>query len=258
MSNKAKLAIDGGSPVRSTPMPLRRLIGEEEKLGAMKVFDEAIATGEAFGYNGKYEVQYEKDFCEFMGGGFADGVNSGTNAVFVALGALQLDALSEVIVSPISDPGGVMPVVFAGCVPVMADSDPRSFNTCATEIEPWITTRTRAILVAHILGEPVDLDPIMELASAHDLYVIEDCAQAQGALYKDRLVGSIGHIAAISTMFSKHHCTGGQGGVVYTRDEALYWNARRFADRGKPFNLEDRRKMWSPASIAISTTCPQR
>jgi dTDP-4-amino-4,6-dideoxygalactose transaminase len=170
-----------------------------------------------------------------MGGGYADAVNSGTNAVFTALGALQLDAFSEVIVPPITDPGGAMPVVFVGCVPVMADSDPRSYNTSAREIAPLITRRTRAVIVAHIAGNPVDMDPIMRLARRHGLYVIEDCAQAHGATYKGRLVGTMGHVAAFSTMFGKHHCTGGQGGVVYTRDEELHWRGRRFADRGKPF-----------------------
>jgi len=237
--NHSKLAIDGGVPVRKKPMPPRRLIGEEEKRAVMKVFDEAIISGEAIGYNGKYEEQYEKGFVKFMGGGFADGVNSGTNALFAAIGALELDALSEIIVPPISDAGGVMPVVMAGCVPVMADSDERSYNTSAREIASVITKRTRAIIVAHIAGEPLDMDPVMDLAKARNLYVIEDCAQAQGAIYKDKLVGTMGDIASFSTMFSKHHCTGGQGGVVYTHDEELYWKAKRFADRGKPFNIKD-------------------
>lgn len=235
--SSTKLAIDGGSPVRTKPMPARGLITEKEKAAAMAVFDEAIATGNAFGYGGKYEQQYEKDFVDFMGGGFADGVNSGTNALFCALGGLQLDALSEVIVPPITDPGGVMPVLFIGCVPVFADSDPRSYNTNAEQIEKCITERTRAIVVAHIAGEPADMDPIMALAKKYHLYVVEDCAQAHGAEYKGKKVGRIGHIAAFSTMFGKHHCTGGQGGVVYTTDEKLYWQAKRFADRGKPFNL---------------------
>ncbi len=238
----AKLAIEGGSPVRDinvNTFPARRLITEAEKQIAMEVFDEAISTGNAFGYNGKYEQQYEKDFAEFMGGGFADGVNSGTNAVFVALGALDLEPFSEIIVPPITDPGGCMPVVFVGCVPVVADCDPRSYNTSAEQIEPLITERTKAIIVAHIAGDPVDMDPIMDLAKRHNLYVIEDCAQAHGAKYKGRLVGTIGDIAAFSTMFGKHHCTGGQGGVVYTRNEELYWQAKRFADRGKPFNIEN-------------------
>ena len=241
MSKESDLAINGGKPVRDKPLPTRSLIGQEEKDAAMKVFDEAIESGQAFGYGGKYEEQYDNAFAEFMCGGFADGVNSGTNAVYVALGALELDAFSEVIVPPISDPGGVMPVCLLGCVPVMADAHPDSFNTSAEQIKKVISERTKAIVVAHITGEPVDMDPVMELAEKHNLYVIEDAAQAHGAEYKGKLIGTIGHVAAFSTMLSKHHCTGGQGGIVYTRDEKLHWRAKRFADRGKPFNMEDQK-----------------
>jgi len=232
-----KLAIDGGKPVRKEPMPPRRLIGKEERAAAMRVFDDSIRTGNAFLYNGSFEQQYEKDFCAFMGGGFADGVSSGTNALFCALGALQLDAFSEVIVPPITDPGGAMPVIFVGCVPVCADSDPRTYNTSAEQIARRITRRTRAIVVAHIAGEPVDMAPVMALARKHNLFVVEDCAQSHGAKYKGKLVGTIGDIAAFSTMGGKHHSTGGQGGVVYTLNEKLHWQGKRFADRGKPFNI---------------------
>jgi len=246
----AKLAIDGGSPVRTRPMPERALIGQEEKLAAMRVFDEAIATGQAFGYNGPHEKQYEQDFVDFMGGqGFVDAVNSGTNAIYAALGALGLDPFSEVIVPPITDAGGIMPVPLLGCVPVVADADPRTFNASAEQIEPMITDRTRAIIVAHICGDAADMDPIMELARSRGLYVIEDCAQAHGARYKDKLVGTIGDIAAFSMMFGKHHCTGGQGGVVYTTDENLHWRARRFADRGKPMNLD------APGNVVAGLNC---
>lgn len=234
----AKLAIDGGTPVRSEALPPRALIGKEEKAAADRVFDEAIASGEAFGYGGHFEQEYEKAFADFMGGGFADAVNSGTNAVFCALGGLQLEPSSEVIVPSITDPGGVMPVVFVGCVPIAADTDPRSYNISAEQVEPLITDKTRAIIAAHIVGEPVDMDPIMKLADKNNLYVIEDCAQSPGAKYKNRYVGTIGHVAAFSTMFGKHFCTGGQGGIVYTKEEDLHWKARRFADRGKPFNIE--------------------
>lgn len=233
------LAIDGGPRVRSRPFPARALLGEEERAAAMKLFDEAIESGNVFGYNGASEQQYEKDFAALMGGGYADAVNSGTNAVFCALGTLQLDALSEVIVPPITDPGGIMPVALLGCVPVVADADPRSYNTSAEQIEPMISERTRAIVVAHIGGDAVDMDPVMTLAERHGLYVIEDCAQSHGTRYRNRLAGTIGHIAAFSTMSGKHHCTGAQGGVVFTRDEKLHWQGRRFADRGKPFNLQN-------------------
>jgi perosamine synthetase len=233
-----RLAIDGGKPVRSEPMPARGLMTADERDAVVRMFDEAIAEGSAFGYSGPRERQFEADFVEFMGGGFADGVNSGSNAVFCALGALRLDALSEVIVPAVTDPGGIMPIPLLGCVPVVADTDGEGYNTSAEQIEPLITERTRAIIVPHIFGEPVDMDPVLELARAHDLYVVEDCAQSHGARYRGRLVGTMGHIASFSTMFGKHFTTGGQGGVVYTQDEALHWEGRRFADRGKPFNLD--------------------
>lgn len=237
MKRTTRLAIDGGTPVRGKPMPERHLLGAAEKKAVMELFDRCIADGKAFGYNGPEEKQYEKDFARYMGGGYADGVNSGTNAVYCALGALQLEPFSEVIVPPITDPGGTMPVPLLGCVPVVADADPRTYNTSARQIAPLITSRTRAIVVAHIAGEPVDMEPVLRLARKHDLYVVEDCAQAHGARLGGRRVGTFGHIAAFSTMFGKHHCTGGQGGVVYTRDEELHWRARRFADRGKPFGI---------------------
>lgn len=249
MNDLNKLAIHGGTPFRERPIPPRSLIGQEEKAVVMKMFDEAIQSGEAMGYGGKYEQQYEQDFVSFMGGGFADAVNSGTNAVFCALGGLQLDTLSEVIIPPITDPGGAMPVVMVGCVPVVADADPRSFNTSAEQIEPMISERTRAILIAHIAGEPVDIDPILKLAEKYKLYLIEDCAQAHGAIYRGKLLGTFGQVAAFSTMSGKHHCTGGQGGVVYTRDEDLFWKIRRFADRGKPFNTD------APSNIVAGLNC---
>ena len=230
-----ELAINGGSKVRKTPFPARNLLGEEERAALNALIDSALATGRPISYNGPAEKEYERNFAEWMGGGFADGVNSGTNALFCAIGALNIDALSEIIVPPITDPGGCMPVLFAGCVPVVADADPRTFNASAEGIASRITERTRAIVVAHIAGEPADMDPIMELAARHNLYVIEDCSQCHGALYKGRKVGSIGHIAAFSTMSGKHHCTGGQGGVVFTKDENLHIEGRRFADRGKTF-----------------------
>ena len=237
-NTKADLAVDGGSPVRDEPMPPRRLIGDAEKQAVDALFDAAIESGNAFGYGGPAEAAYEEAFTDFMGGGYADGVNSGSNAVFCALGALKLPPFSEVIVPPITDPGGVMPVPLLGLIPMVADAAPGSYNTSIQQIEPLVNERTSAILVAHIGGEPVDMDPILELAERHRLRVVEDCAQAHGARYKGRLVGTFGDTAAFSTMFGKHHCTGGQGGVVYSTDESLSWEGRRFADRGKPFGLE--------------------
>ena len=111
----------------------------------------------------------------------------------------------------------------------------------------WIGTR--AIIVAHTAGDPVDIDPVMELAHARNFYVIECCAQPHDAKYKVRLVGTIGDAAAFFTMYGKHHCTGGQVGIVYTQDEQLHQNARRSADRGKPFNAN------APANVVAGPNC---
>ena len=232
------LAIDGGEKVRREPFPRRYLFGAKERDVVLKLFERAAESGDAIGYGGPEEQAYEEEFCAFMGGGYADLVNSGSSALYVALGALELEPAGEVVVPPITDPGGVMPVALLNQVPVVADASPGSFNAGPEQIEAVLSEHTRAIVVAHIAGEAVDLDPILELARARDLPLIEDCAQAHGARYKGKLVGTLGRIAAFSTMSGKHHATGPQGGVVYARDEDLCWEAKRFADRGKPFNTD--------------------
>lgn len=234
-----QLAINGSAPVRTDPWPARAPWGEPEKQAAMAVFDRAIATGEPAGYNGDEEEAYCRAFAEFLGGGYADGVNSGTSAVYTALLALRLEPFTEVITPPITDPGGCMPVPLVNCIPVPADSAPGSYNAGAEQIEARITERTSAIIVAHIAGLPADMDPIMAVAERHNLPVIEDCAQAHGATYKGRSVGTFGRAAAFSTMAGKHHSTGPQGGVVFTRDPELAQVIRRASDRGKPFGLEN-------------------
>lgn len=232
------LAIDGGAPVVSKPPAPRGLLTEKEKAAVVQLFDQAIASGQAIGYNGSQEEAYCEAFAKSLGGGYADGVNSGSNAVFVALKALDLPPFSEVVVPPISDPGGVMPVPLNNLIPVPADAAPGSFNAGPEQIAERITPRTSAILVAHICGEPVDMAPVMQLARKHKLAVVEDCAQAHGATYRGKPVGTIGDVGAFSTMFGKHHCTGGQGGLVFTKKKALYWKVRQCADRGKPFGLK--------------------
>lgn len=201
----------------------------------MRVFDEAIAVESTFGYGGAHCRAYAEAFSEVMGGGFTQTVNSGTNALWIALRSLDLEPFSEVIVPPVSDPGGVMPVALMNCVPVPADAAPDSYNVSPEMIEAAITDRTSAIVLAHISGSPIDIDPIMAIAAKHNLYVIEDCAQAHGAKYKGQMVGSIGHVSSFSTMFGKHHASGGQGGLVFTKDEKIALRVKQMTDRGKPF-----------------------
>jgi dTDP-4-amino-4,6-dideoxygalactose transaminase len=232
------LALNGGPAVRSAPWPGRGLIGPEEKAAVDAYLNDVIAGPGYISYGGPEEEAYCREFCETLGGGYADAVNSGTTALYVALRALDLPALSEVIVGAVTDPGGLMPVPLLGLIPMIADSVPGRYNTGPEQVAELITPRTSAIVVAHIGGEPADMPGIMAVAERHGLPVVEDCAQAHGATIGGRPVGAFGTMAAFSTMWGKHHSTGGQGGVVYTHDEDLYWRARRAADRGKPFNLE--------------------
>lgn len=234
---QASLAVNGGPRLRAEPFPARGLISWEEKAAVNAVFEQAIQSGNAPGYNGGEEEAYCHEFAAYLGGGFADAVSSGTSAVYVALKALDLEPFSEVIVGAITDPGGMMPVPLLNLIPMVADTHPGSFNTGPEQIEELISSRTSAILIPHIAGEPADMEGILRVADHHGLPVIEDCAQAHGARLNSRMLGAFGRISAFSTMFGKHHCSGGQGGLVFTRDERLYQSARRAADRGKPFFL---------------------
>ncbi len=236
---KEKLALHGGTPVRDTPFPPRAHIGPEEKEAAVAYLDQVLATGILRSYQGDEEEAYCAQFAEYLGGGYADAVSSGSAAIYVALLALQLEAFSEVIIGPFTDPGGIMPIPMQCMIPMIADSAPGSYNTGPEQIEALISPRTSAIIVPHVAGEPADIGGIMELARARGIPVIEDCAQAHGARYKGQLLGSFGDISAFSTMTGKHHSTAAQGGVVFTRDEALYHSVRRMADRGKPHFLPE-------------------
>lgn len=232
--------VHGGPKTRRFPWPQRRHFDARERRAAIRVLKREARQGGAVIYQGPEEEAYCRAFTEYMGGGYADAVNSGTNAIYIALRALDLPPGSEVIVPPTSDAGGVMPVVMNMLVPVPADSMPGSINSSVENIRKVITPRTSAILVTHMAGHPVDIDPILDLAAEHGIPVVEDCAQSHGALYKGRMVGTFGTIAAYSTMFGKHHATGAQGGVVFTRDATLYAKARQIADRGKLFDPSGR------------------
>ncbi len=218
----------------------RALISDDERTAALEVIDRAITTRTAFDRYGGTEVDaYEKEFAAHIGCRHATAVSSGTAAVHTALAALNLEPGSEVICPPVTDPGGVGPVLAHLCIPVFADTHPESFNVTAESIEAQITERTRAILVAHIAGEPCDMEAIMAVARRRGLPVIEDVAQAHDATLHGQRLGSFGTLAAFSLMSGKHHTSGGQGGMVVMNDEALYWRAKSFADRGKSFGQPD-------------------
>lgn len=236
-TTQPSLAINGGPKVRQAPFPPRGPIGQAEKAALVALLDQTIATGAPLAYNGEEEQAYCQEFSQWMGGGYTDAVNSGTSALYVALQALQLEPFTEVIVSAVTDPGGLMPIPLLNLIPIIADSEPNSYNSGPEQVAPLISPLTSAIVIAHIAGEPANIAPIVALASQYNLPVIEDCSQSHGARLHGQLVGTFGEIGIFSTMGGKHHCAGGQGGLVYTKDEARYGAIRRSSDRGKPFAL---------------------
>ncbi|MFH1009213.1 MAG: DegT/DnrJ/EryC1/StrS family aminotransferase, partial [Candidatus Latescibacterota bacterium] len=131
------------------------------------------------------------------------------------------------------------PILMLNCIPIFADADPETFNVDPKSVEERISDRTKAIIVAHIAGQPCDMDPLVQIARDHNLVLIEDASQSHDAEYKGRKAGTMGDIAVFSLMGGKHITAGGQGGMVITNNEELYWNAKRFADRGKPFGCDE-------------------
>lgn len=178
---------------------------------------------------------FEREFASWVGTRHAVALANGTLALDVALKALGIGPGDEVVVTPRTFIASVSCVINAGATPVFADVDPDTGNIEAEGIARVISPRTRAVICVHLAGWPCDMDPIMTLAGQHDIKVIEDCAQAHGARYKGRSVGSIGHVGAWSFCQDKIMTTGGEGGMVTTNDEALWRLMWAFKDHGKSY-----------------------
>ena len=179
--------------------------------------------------------QFETEFAKWADSKYAIAMGNGTLALDVALQALDIGAGDEVIVTPRTFIASISSVVNAGATPVFADVDEATGNITPESIAAVLTAKTKAIVCVHLAGWPCDMDGIMALADKHNLYVIEDCAQAHGALYKGRSVGSIGHIGAWSFCQDKVMTTGGEGGMVTTNDEQLWRKMWAYKDHGKSY-----------------------
>ncbi|WP_311221112.1 MULTISPECIES: DegT/DnrJ/EryC1/StrS family aminotransferase [unclassified Acidovorax] len=177
--------------------------------------------------------EFEREFAQWTGARHAVAVANGTLALDLALRGLGVGAGDEVIVTPRTFVASVSCVVNAGATPVFADVDADSGNLTAETIARVITPRTRSVIVVHLAGWPADMDPIMALARKHGFSVIEDCAQAHGARYKGRSVGTIGDVGAWSFCQDKIMTTGGEGGMVTTHDAGLWSAMWAFKDHGK-------------------------
>jgi dTDP-4-amino-4,6-dideoxygalactose transaminase len=202
----------------------------EEEANAVR---DVILSNKVNYWTGHECREFEKEFAAWSGTQHAVALANGTVALDLAFKALGIGAGDEVIVTSRTFLASVSSIVNAGAVPVFADVDPDSQNITRQTIAAVLTSRTRAIVCVHLAGWPCDMDPIMALAEEHDLKVIEDCAQAHGAKYKGRAVGSIGHVGAWSFCQDKIMTTGGEGGMVTTNDRELWSDMWSYKDHGK-------------------------
>ena len=186
-------------------------------------------------WTGQEGRKFEEEFADWADSKYAIAMGNGTLALDVALQALTIGAGDEVIVTPRTFIASISSVVNAGAIPVFADVEEATGNITAETIAAAITPNTRAIICVHLAGWPCDMDAIMALAEQHNLYVIEDCAQAHGTRYKGRSVGSIGHVGAWSFCQDKIMTTGGEGGMVTTNDEQLWRTMWAYKDHGKSY-----------------------
>ncbi len=205
----------------------------EEEANAVR---DVVLSNKVNYWTGQECREFEKEFAAWAGTEHAVAVTNGTVALDLALLALGIGAGDEVIVTPRTFLASVSSIVNAGAVPVFAEVDRDSQNITAETIRAVLTPRTRAVICVHLAGWPCDMDPIMALAADHDLKVIEDCAQAHGARYRGRLVGSIGHVCAWSFCQDKIMTTGGEGGMVTTNDRDLWKRMWSIKDHGKSWD----------------------
>jgi perosamine synthetase len=233
----SKLAILGGTPVRTADFPNRVSMGPEEKAAAMRVLDSDVLSGfvGAAGqfFDGGKEVRaFESLWASSYGFKHAISVNSWTTGLQTAIGAIGIEPGDEVICPPYTMSASAVVALFYGGIPIFADLDPARYTLDPASVESRITPRTKAIMVVHLFGYPADMDAIMAIARKHNLKVIEDAAQAPGVLYRGRPVGAIGDIGGFSLNFHKHIHTG-EGGLLVTNDDNLALRSRLIRNHGE-------------------------
>jgi len=213
------------------------MLGAADRAAVARVLDRGVLSGA-----GAPEMKaLEAEFAELLGAGHCLATNSGTAALHIALAAVGLGRGDEVIVPAFSFIATAQAVLHEGATPVFADVDPTTFNIDVADAARRVTSRTRAIVPVHLHGLPADMDEVNALAREHGLVVIEDAAQAHGALYRGRPVGTLGMMAAFSLNSTKNF-PAGEGGLFVTSDEALHGRAARVR-----FDGLDMPSKWDPA-----------
>ncbi len=186
---------------------------------------DALSTGAISGFFGTYITKFENDFAKFCGVEHGIAVTSGTTALHLAMIVLDIKEGDEVIVPTYTNMASFFAVMYQGATPVAVDIEKDTWNMDVSKIEPLINKNTKAIMPVHIFGHSVDMDPLLELARKYNLAVVEDCAQAHGAEYKGRRVGSMGDIGCFS-FYANKIITTGEGGMLVT-------NNAEYAERAK-------------------------
>lgn len=204
----------------------------EDELSSVR---RTLVTGKVNYWTGNEGRKFEEEFASYTNTAHAVALANGTLALEVALEASGVSTGDEVIVSPRTFLASASCAVRVGAKPVFADVSPDSQNIAVESIKAAITPRTKAIIAVHHAGWPCEMDEIMSVANQHDLVVVEDCAQAHGALYKGRPVGGLGHVGAFSFCQDKVMTTGGEGGMLVTSDRQIWSKAWSIKDHGKNY-----------------------
>ena len=205
---------------------------EQDEIDAVS---DVLSSGRVNYWTGDNGKEFEHEFARHFGAEYAIALANGTVALDIALKALDIGSGDEVIVTPMTFLASVSSIVNAGATPVFADVDLDSQNITPTSVEAVLSPRTKAIMCVHLAGWPCEMDVILDLAAQHDLVVIEDCAQAHGARYRGKSVGSFGDTGAWSFCQDKIMTTGGEGGMVTTNDPELWSKMWSLKDHGKSY-----------------------
>jgi dTDP-4-amino-4,6-dideoxygalactose transaminase len=236
-----KLALLGGTPLRTKEFPARNQFGEEARRAALSVFDHYSSRGQDLGSQGHFEKSYTSEFVHYQGGeGFCDAVCSGTSGLYVALGALELPKGSKVLISPIADSGCLSAIILNHLVPKLMDTKAGHYVVSLENIKSRIDSQVSCVFLIHSAGIAIrDMEAIAEFCKARGIALLEDGSQCHGGQVGNRRVGTYGDVSVFSTMNTKTHSSGGCGGLVFSKSQEIYNRVRMLADRGKPFHETD-------------------
>jgi len=221
------LALNGGKKATAGAPPLPIRWGEPER----KRLDAMLGQNTLFYWKGPQTTLLKARFQKVCPLQYVQTCSSGTAAIHIAVAASGIGLGDEVITTPITDMGTVIGVLYQQAVPVFADLGAGTYNLNAADVERRITPKTKAIIAVHLTGNPCDMDALKAVADRHHLILIEDCAQAWGAHYRGKPIGTVGHFACFSLQNSKH-ITCGDGGVVGSKDRRFGPLLQKFGDKG--------------------------